>query len=36
VPMPPMTSAAMLILKSQDRVVDLMPIFVLRRLFSLG
>ena len=36
VPMPPTTSAAMLILKSQDRVVDLMLIFVWRRLFSLG
>ncbi|MER8430759.1 hypothetical protein [Mesorhizobium caraganae] len=36
VPMPPTTNAAMLILKSQDRVVDLMLIFVWRRLFSLG
>ncbi|CAN7715110.1 hypothetical protein [Mesorhizobium caraganae] len=36
VPMPPTTNAAMLILKSQDRVVDLMLIFASRRLFSLG
>ncbi|ESX95736.1 hypothetical protein X755_22475 [Mesorhizobium sp. LNJC405B00] len=36
VPMPPTTNAAMLILKYQDRVVDLMLIFRWRRLFSLG